>query len=412
MHRIILLLVLGSALGLSQTASSLIEGTVSDSTGAAVPAAKVTATLANTETSYSTVTNSNGNYVIPNIRPGRYNITFEQASFKRAVRTGVLIEVNQSAHVDATLQVGEVKESITVAADVTNIDTYTAAINETVDSRRIVDLPLNGRQALQLQTLLPGVVPAAQGQAASLIAVNTNLTFSINGTRPSGSLYSLDGAVNMDMYNNTPAAFPNPDALQEFSILTNSYTAVYGGDPGATVNAVTKSGSNSYHGGIYEYFRNTHLNTRNFFATTRPPLHKNQFGANTGGPIRRNKTFFFASYEGNRQRQGSTASGVIVPTALERQGNFSQSKLPTGPVKDPASGTPYPNNIVPAQPGESRRHKVCGGLPAVCRTRPTIPSLTISPSRTPTINSSAAWITISAPATISCCAIFTTTTAI
>ena len=130
------------------------------------------------------------------------------------------------------LQVGDVQESVQVAADVTNVDTYSASINETVDSRRIADLPLNGRQALQLQALLPGVVPASQGQAASFIALNTYLTFSINGTRPSASLYMLDGGVNMDMYNNTPAAFPNPDAVQEFTVQSTNYTAVVGGTPG------------------------------------------------------------------------------------------------------------------------------------------------------------------------------------
>ena len=347
MTRLVTLLLLSSTVLLCQTSTSLIEGTVTDASGAAVPNAKVSVTLANTDTTYHTITNQNGNYVIPNIRPGEYNLTVEAQAFKRAVRTGIRIEAAQSARADMVLAVGEVKESVSVSADVTTVDTYTAAINETVDTKRIEDLPLNGRQALQLQTLLPGVVPAAQGQAASLIAVNTNLTFSINGTRPSGSFYGLDGAVNMDMYNNTPAAFPNPDALQEFSILTNSYTAVYGGDPGATVNGVTKSGTNTYHGMLYEYFRNTVLNTRNFFAATRPPLNKNQFGGNLGGPIIHNKTFFFGSYEGNRQVQGIVSSGNLVPTALERQGNFSQSKLPTGPVRD-ANGNPYPGNMIPA----------------------------------------------------------------
>src|SRR5262249_39619033 len=150
--------------------------------GAPIPNAQIVATLANTDTRYSTATNESGNYVMPNIRPGEYSISAEAPAFKRTVRTGVIIEVNQRARIDFTLQVGEVKESVEISANATNIDTYTASINETVDSRRVVDLPLNGRQALQLQTLLPGVVAAAQGQAASFIALNTYLTFSINGT--------------------------------------------------------------------------------------------------------------------------------------------------------------------------------------------------------------------------------------
>jgi Carboxypeptidase regulatory-like domain len=341
------LALLASGFIFAQTSSSLIQGIITDSSGAPVPNARVIATLANTDTSYSTVTNESGNYVIPNVRPGEYSINAEAAAFKRTVRTGVVIEVNQHARVDLTLQVGEVKESVQVSADVTNVDTYTGSINETVDSRRVVDLPLNGRQALQLQVLLPGVVLAAQGQAASFIALNTNLTFAINGTRPSASLYMLDGAINMDMYNNTPAAFPNPDAVQEFSIQTTNYTAVTGGTPGAAVNMVTKSGANAYHGEIYEFFRNDHLNTRNFFAATKPPLRKNQFGGNAGGPIRHNKTFFFAAYEGNRERRPVTSSGNLVPTALERQGDFSQSRLSAGPVRDPLTNQPFPNNMIP-----------------------------------------------------------------
>ena len=346
--RVMSLVVLASFVVFSQTSSSLVQGTVQDASGSPVANVSVTVTLATTETGYTTVTNADGNYVIPNIRPGVYTITFEAISFKKVIRSGVQIEIGQRARVDTTLAVGDVKESVSVAADVTSVDTFTAALNETVDSRRLSDLPLNGRQALQLQTLLPGVVPASSGQAASGIAVNTNLTFSINGSRPSGSLYTLDGGMNMDLYNNTPAAFPNPDALQEFSIQTNSYTAVYGGDPGATVNAVTRSGTNEYHGAVYEFFRNDVLNTRNFFALTKPPLRKNQFGGNVGGPILHNKTFFFASYEANRERRGNTYSGAVMPTVLERQGNFSLSKLPTGPVKDPTTGIAFPGNIIPA----------------------------------------------------------------
>ena len=347
LNRFTAVIALFPIIAAAQTSTALIQGTVSDASGAPVVNARVTATLANTDTNYNTISNERGDYVLPNVRPGEYTISAEAASFKRSVRTNVVIEVNQRAHIDFALQVGEVKESVQVSADITNVDTFSAAINETVDQRRVVDLPLNGRQALQLQTLLPGVVPAAQGQAASFIAVNTNLTFSINGTRPSASLYTLDGALNMDMYNNTPAAFPNPDALQEFSIQTNNYTAVVGGTPGAAVNMVTKSGSNAYHGTLYEFFRNDHLNTRNFFAAGKPPLRKNQVGGNFSGPAIHNKTFYFGAYETNRERRGITSSGAVVPTALERRGDFSQSRLSAGPIKDPLTGQAFPGNIIP-----------------------------------------------------------------
>ena len=159
-------------------------------------------------------------------------------------------------------------------------------------------------------------------------------------------MYLLDGAINMDMFNNTPAAFPNPDALQEFTIQTANYSAVVGGTPGAVVNMVTKSGSNAYHGELYNFFRNNALDARNYFAITTPELRKNQFGANLGGPILHNKLFFFGAYEGNRQRQPATSAGNVVPTALERDGNFSQSKLPTGPIINPVTNQPFPDNII------------------------------------------------------------------
>ncbi|WP_031500541.1 TonB-dependent receptor [Bryobacter aggregatus] len=342
------IVLLFSLLCPGQTASSLIQGNVRDSSGAALAGMKVTATLRSTETNYNSVTNADGFYVFPNIRPGVYTVTFESPSFKKSVHSGLLVEVNQQARVDTTMQVGEVAESISVTDSISTVDTFTSSLSETVDSRRIVELPLNGRQSLQLQGLVPGVIPAAQGQAASFVAVNTNLTFSINGSRPSASVYTLDGGVNMDMYNNTPNAFPNPDAIQEFSILTNNYTAVQGGAPGGAVNMITKSGGNAFHGRVYEFFRNDHLNTRNFFAAGKPPLKKNQFGGNLGGPILQNRTFFFGAFESNRERRGITNSGNVVPTALERAGDFSQSRLPTGPVKDPLTGNPFPNNVIPA----------------------------------------------------------------
>ena len=348
------LLLAGAAF--SQTASSLIQGIVTDNSGAVVPQARISAVMTGTDATYTTVTNADGNFVLPSVRPGVYSIAAEHPSFRKALRSGVLIEINQRARVDLVLQVGDVKETVSVSADTTTVDTFSASINEVVDSRRIVDLPLNGRQALQLQALLPGAIVATGGQPASLIALNTNLAFAINGSRASASSYSLDGGLNMDMYNNLPTAFPNPDALQEFSILENNYSAAYGRDAGAVVNMVTKSGSNDYHGTVYEFLRNDVLNTRNFFAVGKPPLRKNQFGANLGGPIVHDRTFLFLAYEGNRERRGITNSGSVVPTALERQGDFSQTKLPAGRyIGDPntvtpanLNGTPFPNNIIPA----------------------------------------------------------------
>ncbi|MBC7928540.1 MAG: TonB-dependent receptor, partial [Bryobacteraceae bacterium] len=347
----------------AQTTTGLIFGTVTDSSGAAIPNARVSAVNTGTQSRTVAATNEQGGYVFPALFPGVYNVEVEAPSFRKHSRNSVQIEVNQRALVDVQLEVGNLAETVDVSADATSVDTFSSTIKEVVDSQRIVDLPLNGRNALQLQALLPGSIQIQSGQAASLIALNTSMSFAINGTRGNASSYMLDGGLNMDMYNNLATAFPNPDALQEFSILQNNYSAAYGRNAGAVINMVTKSGTNQYHGTVYEFFRNTHLNTRNFFAAERAPLHRNQFGATTGGPVRlpyyngRDRSFFFFSFEGARESSARTSSGTILPTALERRGDFSQSRVGNGRpvmVADPATvtaqnplGVPFPNSVIP-----------------------------------------------------------------
>lgn len=323
--------------------------------------AKVTVTNPATAVASTVETNQEGYFIFPNLRPGTYNVTAEAGGFKRYQQSGILLEVNQRARVDVAMQVGGVTETVEVSSNVSTVDTFSATVKEVVDANRMVDLPLNGRNALQLQALLPGSIQMGSGSAASLIALNTSIVFAVNGARPNQSAYTLDGGLNMDMYNNLPAAFPNPDALQEFSILQNSYSAVNGRNAGAVINMVTKSGTNQLKGTLYNFLRNDKLNTRNFFAARPDPLKRNQFGGTVGAPVRlpgyngRDRTFIFFATEFTRQRFGQTNSGTIVPTALERQGNFSASPLPAGRfVADPATvtatstGTPYPGNVIPA----------------------------------------------------------------
>ncbi len=345
----------------SQTTSALIFGTVSDSSGAVVAGASVKATKTDTQVTQIVATNSDGNYVFPGLAPGAYSVSCEQKGFRGFVREGVLLEVNQRARVDIALQIGEAREMVSVQGDITNVDTFSSTVKEVVDPKRMVDLPLNGRRSLQLQNLLAGAVQTRPFQAASLIALNTDMSFSVNGARPNASSFFLDGGINMDTYNNLATAFPNPDALQEFSILQNSYNAVQGRNAGVVVNMVTKSGTNNLHGTLYEFLRNDKLNTRNFFSIGKPPLKKNQFGGTVGGPVMlpkyngRDRTFFFFSYEANRERNGTTRSDIRLPSVLERRGDFSQTALPAGrAVADPATvtatapqGIPFPNNIIP-----------------------------------------------------------------
>jgi hypothetical protein len=360
--RIVALLALFSAL-LAAQGSGVIFGNVTDSSGAGVPNTSITITNENTQITGNVKSNEQGYYLFPDLRAGTYRISAEAPGFRTTEKRDLLLQVDQRARVDLTMQVGEVREVVAVEGAVTNVDTFSSTVKDVVDSDRMAELPLNGRNALSLQALLPGSIQMGQGSAASFIALNTNLVFSVNGARPSESAYTLDGGLNMDTYNNVPAAFPDPDSLQEFSMLQNSYSAVYGRNVGVVVNMITKSGSNNLHGGLYEFLRNDFFDARNFFSATTNLLKRNQFGGSIGGPVilpkynGKDRTFFFVSTEVTRQVQGATTSNVIVPTALERTGDFSQSfvrgKLVTvAPANTVTAanpiGTPFPGNKIPA----------------------------------------------------------------
>jgi hypothetical protein len=343
--------------------NSVIFGTVTDQSGATVAQADVIATNEATGVVEKVKSNEAGYFIFPDLRPGSYKITGQMAGFQTIEQPGVVIEVERRIRVDLKMQVGEVKQVLEVGATVSTVDTMTSTLKEVVDSARMDDLPLNGRNALSLQGILAGAIQMSQGAAATGIAVNTNMVFSVNGTRASQSAYVLDGGLNMDMYNNVPAAFPNPDALQEFSILQNGYSAVNGRDAGAVVTMVTKSGTNHVHGVLYDFLRNNDFDARNFFSPTVSPLHRNQFGGTVGGPVAvphyngRDRTFFFFAFDATRQRLGQTSSSTVVPTTLERQGNFSQSFVrgksitvapPDTVTPQNTTGVPYPDGIIPA----------------------------------------------------------------
>ncbi len=346
----------------AQTGNGVIFGTVTDPSDAMISTASVTVTNTSTGISQTVKTDQSGNYVVPDLPAATYGITCTAAGFRTIQRGGILLQVDQRAHVDLAMEVGQSQQVVSVEANVTNIDTFTSTVKDVVDATRMTQLPLNGRNALSLQALLPGSAPTASGSAATGIALNTGLVFSVNGTRPNESAYTLDGGINMDMYDNVPAAFPNPDMLQEFSILQNGYSAVQGRDAGAVINMITKSGTNHLHGTVYEFLRNNDMDARDYFATVVPPLKRNQFGGTIGGPVMfphyngRDRTFFFVGAELTRQVLGSTISSTIVPTALERAGHFTQSTIGGKPitVAPPSTvtpsnptGTPFAGNIIP-----------------------------------------------------------------
>jgi hypothetical protein len=318
--------------------SVTIYGSVTDASGAVVPGAAITAT--NTQTAFERVTESdaNGNYAISQLPVGVYTVKAELARFKTFLQEGIQVQVDENRRVNVVMELGELTEKVTVAGATAQVDTRTGTLREVVDSQRIVELPLNGRNPLQLQLLVAGAGGrAAQGQAQ-------NESVSINGSRTNSNNYALDGADNHDPYFNTPAVFPSPDALEEFSLQTSSYGADKGRNAGALMNAVTKSGTNDFRGTVFEFLRDEALNARNFFSNTVPPFERHQFGGTAGGPLRRDQTFFFVSYQRTTQESAPGSVTATVLTDAQRLGDFSDS--PTS-LRDPRGGI-FPGNIIPA----------------------------------------------------------------
>ncbi len=327
-----------------------IVGAVSDPQGLGVPGAKVTVTEAGTGLRTTTTTGQEGLYTVPALRPTEYNFSVSADGFKTYTQTGVTLRADEVVTVNATLQLGAATEKVTVSADAAQVDTATSTLGQVVDTRRVVDLPLNGRNAAQLTVLVAGVLPAPndsadQGQTKTFPVV---VTVSANGSRANVTNYMLDGGNNVDEYTNVNLPFPFPDALQEFSVETSNYSAQYGQNAGGVVNVVTKSGSNELHGDAFEYVRNREFNARNFFARTVDPLKRNQFGVTLGGPVTiprlykgRDRTFFFFGYQGTILREMLGAQSAFVPTPANLQGIFSSA------VVDPKTGLPFPGNQIP-----------------------------------------------------------------
>ena len=344
--------------GMAQETTGSIAGLVSDPTGAVVPGAQVTVVNTDTNASYKTTTNASGNYTLRTLPVGKYKLVAEAAGFKRHEVTDIVTQVNEVSRVDVTMEVGAVSESVEVSANVVSVNTEDASLRTVVDQRRVEDLPLNGRDPVQLMRLVAGVSLYNGGGLTSGTTYPGVVSVSVNGNRGNSTNYILDGGQNNDHYSNAPNPMPNPDALQEFSVQTNNFSAEFGRNSGGIVNAVTKSGTNSLHGAAFWYLRNNDLNAANFFAPAKPGspnqkqddgLKRNQAGITVGGPVYlpkiyhgKDKTFFFFSYQGTRLRQRPTSSFVNVLTPQERAGDFSAYGTP---LKDP-SGT----GVFPGQP--------------------------------------------------------------
>lgn len=335
-------LVASMAFGQSVTASLL--GVVHDSSGAVIPNAEVTATNLQTTLSRTTKTDGTGAYLLTNLPIGQYQLRVVSPGFQTFQQDGITLDVNANARVDASLIPGKTTQTVQVTAESTGVNTRTAAVGELVDRERIQELPLNGRNAMQLAAVVPGVTsilaaPPVQTQSRS------GPSITVSGGRDTQNEFRLDGVQWKNITQNTGINLPNPDALQEFQVLTSSPSAEYGRYSGGIILAVTRSGSNQFHGSAWEYLRNTVLNARNYFVRApeqKPTLVQNQFGFTAGGPILHNKLFAFGSYQGMRIRQSKVLSSAFPPTEAQRSGDFGNVVL-----KNPRTGGVY-NGVIPS----------------------------------------------------------------
>jgi hypothetical protein len=306
---------------------------VSDSTGAVVSGVAVTLTNQATGVSRSAKTNDTGDYNFVEVTPGNYRAEYVQQGFKKELRSNVVLEINQVLTLNATLQPGGSQETVDVSSEAPLVDTTSTQLGAVVGERAVTELPLNTRDTYQFLQLQPGVMSTVGSSNTVIYGSDQAGAVSVNGGRGRSNNFSVNGGDANDLFVNLPTVQPTPDSIQEFRVLTNTFDAEYGRNSGSVVNVITKSGSNNFHGNVYEFFRNKVLNANGYFDTTKPQFNQNQFGGTFGGPIKKNRTFFFLSYEGRRIRQGMPSPVVTVPSLLERPsatqpyGDFSNSPL-------------------------------------------------------------------------------------
>src|SRR5688500_8484403 len=312
---------------LAQQETATITGTIRDESGAVVPRAVIIVTNVLTNIPVRTEADDAGSYVVPSLRPGEYSVSAESSGFPKIVRTGITLQIAQVARIDITLQAGRLTETVEVVGATSLLDTQTSSRGLVIDQKKIVDLPLNGRDYNQLALLSPGVLPGTP----RLASVNFKGVLNVNGNRTFNNVFLLDGVDNISYSNsfrgeNVQLVQPSIEALQEFKIQTNAYSAEFGRSSGAVVNATIKSGTNVVRGSVYEFVRNDRLDANNFFSNAlgapKPKRERNQFGGAAGGPLVRNRTFWFGDYEGLRDLEGVPRVRQL-PTAAEKAGLFS-----------------------------------------------------------------------------------------
>ncbi|MDX1983697.1 MAG: TonB-dependent receptor, partial [Bryobacteraceae bacterium] len=362
MKRTLSLYLIAVSAAFAQTAS--LTGRITDPSGAVVPGARVAVQSVATNIEVTVDTNAEGFYHVPQLAPGEYVVKVARDGFVPLRQTGLILQVQQAARLDLTLQVGAVAESVEVSAQAVLLDSESSTVGQVIGEKQIRELPLLGRNPYALAMLVPSVRPASGVNNLPIDQIST-VSFMINGQRASANEFLLDGAPNSAPSQNQPVVNANPDVVQEFKVETNNFSAEYGRAAGGVFNVVTRSGTNDLHFSLYEFFRNDKLNANDFFANAsgkqRPPFKFNQFGGVIGAPIIRNKTFVFAGVEIVRFVQGITFTGT-VPRVDQLAGDFSNARNAAGNVvtifdpattrANPAGGgfvrTPFAGNLIPA----------------------------------------------------------------
>ncbi len=333
----------------AQYTTASLGGAVQDPAGAVIPGAVVTVQNEGTGLTRTVTASPSGEFLFPSLPVGQYKLVVNKAGFTTYVQTGIVLTVNQAANLTVTLKVGAVTQEVNVSANAELLTTRTATVGQLVNQRQIVDLPLNGRETQSLLFLAAGTVNET-GVGPNYCLANCEggvypgeQDASVSGLGTRGVNYQMDGAGHNDTYVNANLPFPNPDAVQEFNVEDYNLSAQYGRG-GAVVNIVTKSGTNEVRGDVFEFLRNGALNARNFFAPTQDTLKRNQFGGSIGGPVVKDKLFYFGTYQGTRIRSAAQGQIAFVPTAAERNGDFSD--IPNQ-IVNPSTGVPYANHQIP-----------------------------------------------------------------
>ncbi|MGA7560298.1 MAG: carboxypeptidase regulatory-like domain-containing protein [Terriglobales bacterium] len=344
-----------STMMFAQGTGGRILGRVADPSGAVLAGVKVTLTNEATGVSNESTTNGAGDYGFPQVPVGTYTLSFDLAGFKTNVRKGIVVDLNQVITLNSSLQIGETKETVEVTSEAPLVDTSSTQLGAVMDARQVANLPLNTRDTYQLLQLQPGVMSTVGSSNTLVYGSDNSGAVSVNGGRGRANNFSVNGGDANDLFVNLPTVQPSPDSIQEFRVLTNTFDAEYGRNSGSVVNVVTKSGTNDWHGSTYEFFRNKVLNADEYCLTAadglpcgKPQFNQNQFGGTFGGPIKKERTFFFASYEGRRIRQGIPSPAVTVPSAQERP---SSANLVNGQIVanftdvNPGAPTPFTGNL-------------------------------------------------------------------